>query len=61
MSSAGATALDQFAQTLGQNKRSSAHFYDLDLASRDQQIQGATADAGVATGIGDPHADRLNR
>lgn len=56
-----AVPLDQGTQAVGKDKSCGTHLDDLDLASRYQQIEGAAADAGKSAGIGNPHADRLDR
>jgi hypothetical protein len=52
--------INQLAQAPGQYKRGRSYFDNLNFASGNEQIQGAAADAGVPTSIGNPHADGLD-
>lgn len=55
-----ALPLNQVAQTISQYEGRGAQLDDLYFASRDEKVEGTATYARKPTGIGNPHADRLD-
>ena len=55
-----APPFDKRSKTLGQDKRRTTKFDELDLAFADEHVESASTDPKIAAGLGNTHRKRLD-